>query len=200
MTDESAVKPEGRVERQRKRLTSRWRGNLNQVETEDGTLHIATVSSQSIAEHIATLHNRTFGDGQDPDPRLGAFRHLIAGVQMADEAPLAWQHPPATAVGQYLRHVGAPAYVAEMADIVEQEVQRRVTEYAAREPARISIAESPDAMADMLRKLNYRVVEPAVGFYSCGLDGNEHEHASHLEAMGCMAVRGLSVTPKEEGG
>lgn len=49
----------GKLERDKQRATRRWRAEQNIVETEDGQLHVATVSGGRIAAHIADLHNRT---------------------------------------------------------------------------------------------------------------------------------------------
>jgi hypothetical protein len=60
-----------RVARDQQRFTGPWQAVGNIVETADGRLHVATASGDSLAQHIAELHNRTLGEGQDPPPGYG---------------------------------------------------------------------------------------------------------------------------------
>lgn len=261
--------PEHRAGGTRERFAARWRAQGHNIETGDGVRVVATCYSQAIAEHVAELHNRTFGDGQDPpmpraalpypeneqalhqkwlaEPtsqvagpdrqdgqheiltvgdksnlhvgyiqsgriarylvtlhndrqmrmRLNPDREKMAAdvkgsgrVDALDALDYAMHYrerhsgplPPSlrarvaqSALGQSLRHAGAPDYVARMADLVETEVQRRINDYAAREPARISIAENPDFMARAL-------------LFACGKPGVDHRHATYEAAMRCHRV------------
>jgi hypothetical protein len=60
----------GAPERQRRRLTNRWTANGANLLTDGGpeekALHVATCVGEAVAQHITELHNRTFGDGQEP--------------------------------------------------------------------------------------------------------------------------------------
>lgn len=245
----------GRLERNRRRMTSRWTADQNVISAgRANELIIATCSGGQVAEHIAILHNRTLGDGQDPpDPRsvqvvaefpeneqaihrpwlaeatgqgpdrqdghhvilaVGTLtnmhvgevasgrvaRYLVAmhndrlerlrayndsgrtpaadvkGPERTDwsavlppplRSMLTGQRRlsglPRTALGQLLRTMGAPPYAAEVVDIVEEEARRQATDIAARQPARISLAEHPDAMVRVLRDLGYQVTAPGQG-------------------------------------
>jgi hypothetical protein len=64
----------------RARFAQRWQVDGATVETVDGVMHVATVGTRAVAEHIAELHNRTFGDGQDPPPSVELNGELDARV------------------------------------------------------------------------------------------------------------------------
>jgi hypothetical protein len=63
------------------RLTSWWKAENYNVMTEgqDVELHVCTTPGEAVARHIADLHNRTLGGGQDPtDWPAVARRHVAA--------------------------------------------------------------------------------------------------------------------------
>jgi hypothetical protein len=183
----------GKRGRDRIRMMSRWRASQHIVETEQGELHVATTSAGVLAEHIAEMHNRTLGDGQDPPvPHPAERRREYEGTwppPMPDylDNPQAVNrslraHPDTAAFLAHLntarplrvddlrlplkldderRQAPRPVgYLEAVRMIVDDEVRRRVIEYAAREPARIVIDGSVNTMAWTLRQLGWSVTEP----------------------------------------
>lgn len=292
---EDTLDPASRVARNRARMTGRWSADLHIVDTVDGELHVATCSGGEVARHIAELHNRTLGDGQDPpafpeneqalhqmwlaeatgqvpgqerqdgqheimtvgdksnlhvayvasgrvarylvtlhNDRVKAGRAYLAGdvEDRNDEAADAGPYPntaaflaslndprmarerraqprgdgldslryalraygsgmprqrSTSALGQALRHERVPEYAARLVDVVEEEILRRVTAIQDREPARITIAESPEAMVWALRKLGYIVIETGQPHPASGADLGL---ASTRELLEELRVRG----------
>jgi len=145
-----------------KRLTKRWSADLHIVDTVGDELHVATCTTSWVAEHIAALHNAHL-DGKaevNPNPTLYLNEartprdddhryHLPPGLRR-----------PATALGQYLGSVNAPAYVQRVADLVESEVQRRLVDAELSRRASIRIDGDLGTMAGVLRMAGYRVINP----------------------------------------
>lgn len=124
--------------------------NTFEVMTDDQyDQHVCYVTGQDMAQHLVDLHNRTFGDGQEPtDPTLRAEHDRpVRDLRDARE----WGHRRAVV------HIDVRERVMEM---VENLVQERVTAYAAREPARIVIDGNPVMMANVLTKLGWDVAAP----------------------------------------
>jgi hypothetical protein len=143
-----------------KRLSRRWRSELHNVGTEDGEFHVATCGTSWVAEHIVALHNaRLEGQAEvNPTPYLNQARtprdddhryHLPPGLRR-----------PATALGQHLGSVNAPAYVQRVADLVEAEVQHRLLDIELSRRASIRIDGDLGTMANVLRMAGYRVINP----------------------------------------
>lgn len=87
----------------------------------------------------------------------------VAAAESTGAWPFAYPAPrrlPTSALGLHLARVGAPGYLTGVADVVEGEVHRRLTEHASREPARLVVDGSPKAMAWMLGELGYAVTTP----------------------------------------
>lgn len=152
----------GKRGRDRIRLMSRWRADMHIVETEQGELHVATCSGGALAAHIADLHNRTLGEGQDPPSRQRPILSTEGGWPLnASRAPRHDDHahlPPS--LRHWLGVADTSGYLTRINRLIEEEVQRRVTEYAARQPVRIKIDGDFDSMAGVLRIAGYRVDPP----------------------------------------
>ena len=90
-----------------------------------------------------------------PYPDTAAFLARLAQVN----PPMGGVLPPGYFVAGGVPTGQPEAYLQAIAGIVGAEVRRRVTEYAAREPARIQITEVP-AMVNVLRMAGYVVMSP----------------------------------------
>lgn len=143
----------GEPQRDARRLTVRWKAEDRNVMTDDGpdekALHVATFASPGVASHITELHNRTLGDGQEPQPSI----------------PWMKARGPARTVGPVREGAARPNPTAQIeqhvAHLIEQIVQFRLSELRYTVPHLVArIDGDPVMMANLLSKLGYTVFAP----------------------------------------